>query len=87
MAHIFENVNKFEIRDFDNKGYPQIGLWRDNSENPSITDLSVSCTLSSSNPVEQVLISKLRVREMIMYYYRAFRVFLCIQNGYLETKF
>lgn len=63
MTHTFENVKRFEIGDFNLRGFPQLGLWSVDSDDMRVADLTESCTSSSANPnpVETVLSAKLRV--------------------------
>ncbi|KAJ1530570.1 hypothetical protein ONE63_005454 [Megalurothrips usitatus] len=59
ITHTYEDVRKFEIRDFKNQGFPQIGLWKEDSKTLCVTDLTASA-LPLSNPVDSVLSSKVR---------------------------
>ncbi|XP_034246817.1 uncharacterized protein LOC117648421 [Thrips palmi] len=62
VTHTFDNVTRFEIGDFSQKGFPQLGLWSEDHEDMRITDLtaSSSSSLINPNPVETVLSAKLR---------------------------
>lgn len=61
VSHTFENVTRFEIGDFSHKGSPQLGLWSKGSDAMRIADLIESSSSSvNPNPVETVLLSKLR---------------------------
>lgn len=64
VTHTFQDVTKFEIHDFQNVGFPQLGLWEISADVPRVTDLTASSSQPSSNPVETILRKKLRVGSM-----------------------
>ncbi|XP_052120223.1 uncharacterized protein LOC113207010 isoform X2 [Frankliniella occidentalis] len=60
VTHTFDDVIKFEVSDFRNQGVPQLGLWKGSEESFCVTDLTASFASSSTNPVENVLSTKLK---------------------------